>query len=68
MNHSVTIDVRSNIDRRNMDEYHTFYEEFRKEIPDNRVTLYPGFVSDLLSDECVSAGDACREYRQYHRE
>lgn len=61
VNHSVTIDVRSNIDRRNMDEYHTFYEEFRKEIPDNRVTLYPGFVSDLLSDECVSAEDNISE-------
>lgn len=61
VNHSVTIDIRSNIDRRNMDEYHTFYEEFRTEIPDNRVTLYPGFVSDLLSDECVSVEDNISE-------
>lgn len=61
VNHSVTIDIRSNIDRRNMDEYHKFYEEFRKEIPDSRVTLYPGFVSDLLSDECVSAEDNISE-------
>lgn len=61
VNHSVTIDIRSNIDRRNMDEYHKFYEEFRKEIPDSRVTLYPGFVSDLLSDECVSVEDNISE-------
>lgn len=61
VNHSVTIDIRSNIDRRNMDEYHRFYEEFRKEIPDSRVTLYPGFVSDLLSDECVSVEDNISE-------
>lgn len=61
VNHSVTIDIRSNIDRRNMDEYHKFYEEFRKEIPDSRVILYPGFVSDLLSDECVSAEDNISE-------
>lgn len=61
VNPSVTIDIRSNIDRRNMDGYHKFYEEFRKEIPDSRVTLYPGFVSDLLSDECVSAEDNISE-------
>lgn len=61
VNHSVTIDIRSNIDRRNMDEYHKFYEEFRKEIPDSSVTLYPGFVSDLLSDECVSVEDNISE-------
>lgn len=61
VNHSVTIDIRSNIDRRNMDEYHKFYEAFRKEIPDSRVTLYPGFVSDLLSDECVSVEDNISE-------
>lgn len=61
VNHNVTIDIRSNIDRRNMDEYHKFYEAFRKEIPDSRVTLYPGFVSDLLSDECVSVEDNISE-------
>ena len=61
VNHSVTIDIRSNIDRRNMGGYHKFYEEFRKEIPDSRVTLYPGFVSDLLSDECVSVEDNISE-------
>lgn len=61
VNKTVTIDIRSNIDRRNMNEYHQFHNEFRKEILDSRVTLYPGFVSDLLSDECVSAEDNISE-------
>lgn len=50
----VTIDIRSNIDRRNMDDYKVFHDEIRSEITDSRVNLYPGFVSDLLSTECVS--------------
>lgn len=57
VNPTVTIDVRSNIDRRNMDLYHRFHDDFRSAVPDRRVNLYPGFVSDLLSDECVSAED-----------
>jgi uncharacterized protein len=61
VNKNVTIDIRSNIDRRNMQEYHAFYEYFRKEIPDSRVTLYPGFVSDLLSDGCVTPEDNISE-------
>ena len=61
VNNTVTIDIRSNIDRRNMNEYHQFHDEFRKEISDSRVTLYPGFVSDLLSDECVSVEDNISE-------
>ena len=61
VNKTVTIDIRSNIDRRNMNEYHHFHDEFRKEISDSRVTLYPGFVSDLLSDECVSVEDNISE-------
>lgn len=61
VNNTVTIDIRSNIDRRNMNGYHQFHEEFRKEIPEGRITLYPGFVSDLLSDECVSAEDNISE-------
>lgn len=54
VNPEITIDIRSNIDRRNMDEYARFVDEFRKEISCTRVNLYPGFVSDLLSNECVS--------------
>lgn len=61
VNNTVTIDIRSNIDRRNMNEYHQFHDEFRKEISDSRVTLYPGFVSDILSDECVSVEDNISE-------
>ena len=55
VNKSVTIDIRTNVDRRNMDEYNTFYQKFKEEVDDPRVNLYPGFVSDLLSSECVSA-------------
>lgn len=53
-NSEITVDIRSNIDRRNMEEYVQFVDSFRKEIDDPRVNLYPGFVSDLLSNECVS--------------
>ena len=38
-----------------MEEYDTFYQNFRAEVDSTRVNLYPGFVSDLLSSECVSA-------------
>ena len=55
VNKTVTIDIRTNVDRRNMEEYDTFYQNFKAEIVDSRVNLYPGFVSDLLSSECVSA-------------
>jgi len=61
VNKTVTIDIRSNIDRRNMEEYHEFYKWFKSEIKDERVTLYPGFVSDLLSSGCVSAEDNISE-------
>ena len=54
-NKTITVDIRTNVDRRNMAEYDTFYRAFKAEIDDPRVTLYPGFVSDLLSSECVSA-------------
>lgn len=50
----ITIDIRTNIDRRNKDDYNKFYQDFKSEINDKRVTMYPGFVSDLLSSECVS--------------
>lgn len=55
VNKMITIDIRTNVDRRNMGEYDTFYRQFKAEINDSRVNLYPGFVSDLLSSECVSA-------------
>lgn len=55
VNKIVTVDIRTNVDRRNMDEYNTFYRQFKAEVSDPRVNLYPGFVSDLLSSECVSA-------------
>lgn len=54
VNKTITIDIRTNIDRRNKDDYNKFYNEFKNEISDARVNLYPGFVSDLLSSECVS--------------
>ncbi len=54
INPEITIDIRSNIDRRNMDDYAQFVNEFKEEISSTRVNLYPGFVSDLLSNECVS--------------
>lgn len=54
VNNEITIDIRTNIDKRNKDDYHTFYNSFKSEINDNRITMYPGFVSDLLSSECVS--------------
>lgn len=54
VNPSIHVDVRTNIDRRNMDMYARFYDSFRSEIDSDRVNLYPGFVSDLLSSECVS--------------
>lgn len=54
VNKEITVDIRTNIDRRNKDDYNTFYKAFKSEIDDSRVTLYPGFVSDLLSSECVS--------------
>lgn len=54
VNKTVTIDIRTNVDRRNKDDYHNFHDSFRAEIADKRATLYPGFVSDLLSSECVS--------------
>lgn len=55
VNKTITINIRTNVDRRNMDEYDTFYRQFMAEIDNPRVNLYPGFVSDLLSSECVSA-------------
>lgn len=55
VNKSVTIDIRTNVDRRNMEVYDTFYQNFKAEVDNPRVNLYPGFVSDLLSSECVSA-------------
>lgn len=54
VNKTVTIDIRTNIDLRNKDDYHNFHDNFHAEITDKRATLYPGFVSDLLSSECVS--------------
>ena len=54
INKEITIDIRTNIDRRNKDDYNKFYQDFKSEINDIRVTMYPGFVSDLLSSECVS--------------
>lgn len=54
VNKTVTIDIRTNIDTRNKDDYHKFYQCIRSDVPDQRVNLYPGFVSDLLSSECVS--------------
>lgn len=54
INKEITIDIRTNIDRRNKDDYNKFYQDFKSEINDKRVTMYPGFVSDLLSSECVS--------------
>lgn len=54
INKEITIDIRTNIDRRNKDDYNKFYQDFKSEINDERVTMYPGFVSDLLSSECVS--------------
>ena len=54
VNSSIHVDIRTNIDRRNMKQYADFYEAFKKEIDSDRVNLYPGFVSDLLSSECVS--------------
>lgn len=54
VNKEITVDIRSNIDRRNMADYNRFYNEFKAEIDNSRVTMYPGFVSDLLSSECVS--------------
>lgn len=53
-NREITVDIRTNIDRRNKDDYDTFYRMFKQEIDCSRVNLYPGFVSDLLSSECVS--------------
>lgn len=55
INETITVDVRTNVDRRNMDEYNTFYQQFKAEVNNPRINLYPGFVSDLLSSECVSA-------------
>lgn len=54
INKEITIDIRTNIDRHNKDDYNKFYQDFKSEINDKRVTMYPGFVSDLLSSECVS--------------
>lgn len=54
VNPSVHVDIRTNIDRRNMEMYAEFYDSFKSEINCERVNLYPGFVSDLLSSECVS--------------
>lgn len=54
INKEITIDIRTNIDRRNKDDYNKFYQDFKSEINDKWVTMYPGFVSDLLSSECVS--------------
>lgn len=54
VNKEITVDIRTNIDRRNKDDYNTFYRSFKSAINDSRVTMYPGFVSDLLSSECVS--------------
>lgn len=54
VNDEITVDIRTNIDRRNMDDYNTFYQAFKAEVDDKRITMYPGFVSDLLSSECVS--------------
>ena len=54
VNPSVHVDIRTNIDRRNMEMYAEFYDSFKSEISCERVNLYPGFVSDLLSSECVS--------------
>lgn len=54
INKEITIDIRTNIDRRNKDDYNKFYQDFKSEINDKRVTMYPGFVSDLLSSEYVS--------------
>ena len=54
VNPSAHVDIRTNIDRRNMEMYADFYDSFKSEISSDRVNLYPGFVSDLLSSECVS--------------
>lgn len=53
VNPTIQVDIRTNIDRRNMQDYKDFLSEFRSEIKDKRVRTYPGFVSDVLSNECV---------------
>ena len=51
INKTITVDIRTNVDRRNMEDYNSFYQQFKAEIDDSRVNLYPGFVSDLLSSD-----------------
>lgn len=53
INPSIHVDIRTNIDRRNMQEYNDFLESFTREIKSPQIRSYPGFVSDLLSNECV---------------
>jgi uncharacterized protein len=54
VNDKIKVDIRSNIDRRNSEDYHLFFKQIREELPAERIRTYPGFVSDLTSNECVS--------------
>ena len=54
VNSKIRIDIRSNIDKRNSAEYHIFFKQIHEELASDRIRTYPGFVSDLTANECVS--------------
>lgn len=49
------LDIRSNIDKRNADQYITFFSEAKARFKGPNVTLYTGFSHDLLDTGCVSS-------------
>ena len=51
----IRINIRTNVDKRNKENYEAFRRDFLSEISSEQVVLYPGFVSDVLSNDCASA-------------
>lgn len=55
VNTSIRVNIRTNVDKRNMEHYERFRRAFEREINSAQVVLYPGFVSDILSNDCAAA-------------
>ncbi len=53
INPNIRLDIRSNIDKRNAEEYGSFYRQIRAKFPQPNVRIYTGFSHDLLGSGCV---------------
>lgn len=57
INDRIKINIRVNVDRRNMSQFHKVVSYFRESFNDDsfdQINVYPGFVSDELDNNCVA--------------